>query len=73
MNLSRKTSMLTGSFWDWCAQVAVVKESLRIATALTARLPLVSPSKPLVYTNDDGTEWVIPAGVSVPSFFSPRA
>ncbi|KAI4093907.1 MAG: hypothetical protein LQ339_007589 [Xanthoria mediterranea] len=42
--------------------VAVVKESLRIATALTARLPLVSPSKPLVYTNSDGTEWVIPAG-----------
>ncbi|CAL8576589.1 hypothetical protein XPA_002464 [Xanthoria parietina] len=42
--------------------VAVVKESLRIATALTARLPLVSPSKPLVYTNNEGTEWVVPAG-----------
>ncbi|KAL9634071.1 MAG: hypothetical protein Q9204_003151 [Flavoplaca sp. TL-2023a] len=41
---------------------AVVKESLRIATALTARLPLVSPSKTLLYAKDDGTEWVIPAG-----------
>ena len=46
-------------------KVAVVKEALRIATALSARLPLVSPAKPLSYNKD---EWIIPAGVS-PAFF----
>ncbi|KAL8920044.1 MAG: hypothetical protein Q9172_004674 [Xanthocarpia lactea] len=65
VNLSRGILQLMGS-WECLKQVAVVKESLRIATALTARLPLVSPSKTLLYAQDDGTEWVIPAGVSVP-------
>ncbi|KAL8911363.1 MAG: hypothetical protein Q9171_003457 [Xanthocarpia ochracea] len=61
VHLSRGILQLMGS-WDYLKQVAVVKESLRIATALTARLPLVSPSKTLLYAKDDGTEWVIPAG-----------
>lgn len=42
--------------------MAVVKESLRITTALTSRLPLVSPEKPLAYKGIE-KEWVIPAGV----------
>ncbi|MCJ1436764.1 hypothetical protein MMC27_006146 [Xylographa pallens] len=40
--------------------VAVVKEALRIATALMSRLPLISPTKSLEYA-----DWVIPAGVPV--------
>lgn len=44
--------------------VAIVKESLRITTALTARLPLVSPEKALLYKDHEGAgrEWVIPPG-----------
>ncbi|MCJ1289196.1 hypothetical protein MMC34_000728 [Xylographa carneopallida] len=39
---------------------AVVKEALRIATALMSRLPLISPHRPLEYA-----DWVIPAGTPV--------
>ncbi|MCJ1312339.1 hypothetical protein MMC25_006013 [Agyrium rufum] len=39
---------------------AVIKETLRISTALTSRLPLISPQKPLQYQN-----WIIPPGTPV--------
>ena len=51
----------TDQSWIRAKKVAVVKEALRVATALSARLPLVSPAKPLSYNKD---EWIIPAGVS---------
>lgn len=44
---------------------AVIKESLRIATVVTARLPMVSPKEPLSYKD----AWLIPAGVSSGYFY----